>query len=55
MLTVSGFLQCCFEPLLMGKKIGTFIVSIVLRILREITTTITTGVPGKVKNLGEFE
>ena len=54
MLTVGGFSQCYLELLPMGKKIGIFIVSLVWKMLREITTAITTGVHGKVKNLGEF-
>ena len=54
MLIVSGFSQCYLEVLPMGKKIGIFTVSLVWKILREITTAITTGAPGKVKNLGEF-
>ena len=54
MLTVSGFSQFYLELLPMEKKIGIFIVSLVWKILREITTAITTGAHGKVKNLGKF-
>ena len=55
MLAVSGFSLCYFGLLLTGKEIGIFIVSIVWKLLREITAFITMEVPGKVKKLGEFD
>ena len=55
MLTVSGILANYFGLLPTEKLIGIFIVQIVYKILREITIAITTGAPGKVKKIGEFD
>jgi len=53
-LAVSSYSPCYFGLLLTGKEIGIFIVSIVWKLLREIITSITMEVLGKVKKLGEF-
>ena len=42
------------HKIIMFSIMSIFTVSLVWKILREITTAITTGAPGKVKNLGEF-